>query len=549
MRTAAQLIVKILESYDVKFIYGIPGAKIDGLFDALIDSNIRLILCRHEQNAAFMAAAYGRHNGKPGVVLVTSGPGVSNMATGLLTATTEGDPVVAIGGNVPVNMKYKSTHQNTDNVNLMKPVCKSSVEVSEPENITEVFANAFRLAMAPKSGACFISLPQDILFKQVHETSKPIPIPEHKMGHALEKSLDEASEAIMQAFKPVILVGLEASKYENVNALNAFIEKLKIPIVNTYHATGVVIKDLLPYYVGRVGLFKNQPGDMLLDEADLIITIGFDAVEYDPEIWCKPSHTIVHINYSQATLHNLYQPEYEVIGNIQNNLRSLIVKITDVQSRIDPSKYNRELFSIVEKSASKKPLEGKIHPLRFIYELKKAVDEDTYICCDIGSVYIWLARYFYLHAPRHLLFSNGQQTLGVALPWALALQLDNTEHNVLSISGDGGFLFSSMELETAKRYNIPLVHFIWSDGTYNMVKEQQLLKYNRECAVHLGAIDIVSYAKAFGMKGVELHHPEEIGTIIKKAFKEKSQILINVPIDYSDNQQLFTSLHDKNDGN
>ena len=209
--TGGQLVVKCLEAQGVEYVFGIPGAKIDSVFNALEDSPIQLILCRHEQNAAFMAAAYGRLTGRPGVVLVTSGPGVSNLATGLLTATTEGDPVVALGGNVSRGMALKSAHQNTDNVQLMKPVTKTSVEVQVPQNIPEVIANAFRVATAPKSGACFISFPQDVLLESTAAPVIPLQ-PKISYGASNQSTVMAVANLINHAKFPVLLLGEEASR-------------------------------------------------------------------------------------------------------------------------------------------------------------------------------------------------------------------------------------------------------------------------------------------------------------------------------------------------
>ena len=295
-QNGAQLLVKCLEQHNVKQIFAIPGAKIDAVFDALNDSEIRVIVCRHEQNAAFMAAAYGRVTGQPGVVLVTSGPGVSNLATGLLTATTEGDPLIAIGGNVSTHMQMKESHQNADNKLLLAPTCKSSVEVTAVDNIPEAVENAFRLAKAPRSGACFISLPQDITLNKT--AIKPnSPSPSVHYGLARSASITQAQDLLKNARNPVILLGQEASRTVNTNAIRGFLKQYPLPVVSTYQAAGVISRDLLKCFAGRVGLFSNQPGDVLLNSADVVLTIGYNPVEYDPESWNKENNKqIIHLD-------------------------------------------------------------------------------------------------------------------------------------------------------------------------------------------------------------------------------------------------------------
>ncbi len=547
-QSAAQLLVKCLEAHGVEFVFGIPGAKIDKVFDALEDSPIKVVLCRHEQNAAFMAASYGRQTGKPGVVLVTSGPGVGNLATGLLTATTEGDPVVALGGNVPQNMKFKESHQNTDNAKLLECVTKSSVEVTAPEVVPESLANAFRLAAAPRAGACFISLPQNIMLTDASKLSA-YTAPPIAFGRARTSAIADAAERLGQARAPVLLLGEEASRPDNHAAINAFLQKHPIPAINTYQAAGVISRENMPCFYGRAGLFRNQPADRVLDKSDFVVSVGFNPVEYDPETWnADMDRDILHIDYACANVHSQYRPVCELLGEISVNLR-LLTDATPSVRRVSYPEIQHELFSIVENAGEKTGRPGTVHPLRFVHELAQVIDDDTVVCCDIGSVYMWLARYLFSHRPHQILFSNGQQTLGVGLPWGMATKFAFPQKKVISISGDGGFLFSAMELETAVREGLQLTHIVWRDGSYDMVKEQQLMKYHREASVALGTVHLPSFARAFGAKGYQVTAPEEILPTLREAQAVAGPTLIDVEIDYSDNRQLFADAHDKDVGN
>lgn len=540
MKNGAQLFAECLVNQGVEVIFGIPGAKIDALFDALIDTPIKVILCRHEQNAAFMAAAMGRLTGKPGVVLVTSGPGVSNLVTGMLTATTEGDPLVAIGGNVSRSMKLKESHQSSDNVRITEGATKKSVEIAMAENIPEVVENAFRLAQAPRAGATFISIPQDVLSEEVSDV--PLSEPrEVKLGAARKEEVAKAATLIQEAKKPVLLLGLEASRENNTHAIRTLLKKTPIPTVSMYQAAGVIPRDLLHCFVGRVGLFHNQPGDRLLEDADLVMTVGYSPVEYDPEIWNKGGNkTLIDVDYQPTKIHTAYAPTLELVGDIEKTLTNLSEQLparNEVPNAPAIQTLQNELIKRIEEG---KDLGGeKIHPLRFIHDLRLVIDDQTTIACDIGTHYMWLARYFFSHAPHHLLFSNGQQTLGVALPWAMATRLVRPNEKIVSISGDGGFLFSATELETAVRENLSFVHCVWTDGSYDMVKQQQLLKYNRECAVSFGPVDLVQFAQSFGATGFRVSHSDELLPTLEKALKTKGPVLLDVPIDYSQNEELF----------
>jgi acetolactate synthase I/II/III large subunit len=541
----AELFAKCLVQHGVKFLFGIPGAKIDALFDALLDTPIKVILCRHEQNAAFMAGIVGRLTGQPGVVLVTSGPGVSNLVTGLLTATTEGDPMVAIGGGVPRAMKLKESHQSADNIKLTEGATKQSWEVLLADNIPEIVDNAFRTAASPRSGAIFISIPQDVL----NETASVKPhraIPPILFGHDGLSSIDQAAKWIEKAKNPVLLLGLESSRPENTKAIRDLLSKTRIASVNTFQAAGVLSRDLLDCFVGRVGLFKNQPGDELLDRADVVVAIGYSAVEYNPEIWnAKKGKKIIHIDYNAANIHSSYVPEIEILGDIASNLQEL-------KSRLPVRKQIREQMQVqklqnalLDKRVSRSKGHGPlVHPLQFIADLRKAIDDKTIVVSDIGTHYMWLARYFLTYSPHHLLFSNGQQTLGVALPWAIAAKLVRPKSKVISISGDGGFLFSAMELETAVREKLPIVHCVWCDGAYDMVRQQQLMKYHRESCVAFGPVDLVQFAESFGAIGFRVSQSDELLPILKKAFSMNGPVIVEIPIDYSDNAALFKTVHE-----
>lgn len=539
-RRAARLLVECLERHGVKIIFGLPGAKIDSVFDALLDSSIRVILCRHEQNAAFMAAAYGRLTGKPGVVLVTSGPGVSNLTTGLLTATTEGDPIIALGGSVPRNTRLRDTHQNVDNLKLMGAVTKNAMEIMMPETIPEIVENAFRIATRPRCGAVFLSLPQDMLMEMT-ETAANDPAPPVAWSIATDAVLVQAAALINKARLPVLLLGWEASRPENSNAIQAFLHKTPLATVGTYQAAGAVSRELLACFFGRVGLFKNQPGDTLLEAADLVITVGYDGIEYEPGVWnTGRAKSIVHIDYHGANIHPAYVPALEITGDIATNLLALMPKLQISQRIPDLPVLQDRQRRLTERYESGAHMTGRlVHPLRFMNDLSRALPDDATVISDIGSHYIWLAHYFTSYRPRHLLFSNGQQTLGVALPWAMACTIARPGKKVVSISGDGGFLFSAMELETAVREQMDLVHFVWGDGAFNMVLEQQKLKYHRESAVRFGHVDLVKYAESFGAKGYKVNDSEELAPIMEAALRQKGPILVEVPIDYSDNPELF----------
>src|ERR1700733_13751475 len=321
--TGADIVVKTLEQQGVKWIFGIPGAKIDKVFDTLADSSIQTVVCRHEQNAAFIAGGIGRMTGKAGVAVATSGPGVSNLVTGLATANTEGDPVIALGGAVPLANRLKKIHQSMDSVNLMRPVTKYSAEVDSPESVSEVMTAAFRSAESDRPGAAFVSLPMDIMIGPA-ECEVLTPAAYSGTGPADSVAIKEAARLINQAKRPIVLLGLLASKPENAAAVHELMESGKMPVVGTFQAAGAVSANLFGNFGGRVGQINNQPADEILAAGDLIITIGYDPVEYWPSIWNKSNKRIVvHVDALPADIDNSYSPTVELIGNIAATIRLL----------------------------------------------------------------------------------------------------------------------------------------------------------------------------------------------------------------------------------
>lgn len=544
VKTGADLLVESLEAQGVKYIFGIPGAKIDRVFDRLRDSSIQTIVCRHEQNAAFIAGGIGRMTGKAGVVLVTSGPGVSNLATGLATANSEGDPIVAIGGAVTVDNALKQIHQSMDQVGLLRPVTKFSAEINSSKTVAEVVANAFRIAESGRPGATYLNARMDIM---VGEAAGDVltPVSPEELGPASAVAISEAADMINAAERPVLFLGMLASQPHNGEAIRELMRKTGLPAVSTYQAAGVVSRDLFHLFGGRAGLFHTQPADHLLDGADLVVTIGYDPIEYEPGQWNKGrKRNIIHIDGTPLDADRDYHPQIDLSGDIAATLKSLTGEVkrrtlTSETAFLDEIAREREEFSKVAAAKTGTP----VHPMRLVHELQNLLTDDTTLCSDMGSFHIWLARHLYSFRTRQLLITNGQQTLGVGLPWGIAACLVRPSEKVISVSGDGGFLFSAMELETAVRLKCNLVHLVWIDGSYDMVKFQEVAKYGRSSGVDFGPVDFVKYAEAFGAKGAYIQNSDQIEPVLKTALETPGPVIVGVPVDYSDNWKLTKDLH------
>ena len=544
-RYGADAIIDSLVNHDVKYVFGVPGAKIDRVFERLEhptnEKAPQLIITRHEQNAAFMAQGIGRITGKPGVVLTTSGPGVSNLATGLVTATAEGDPVLAISGQVQRTDLLRLTHQSMDNVALLAPVTKYAAEVQEPENISEVIANAYQEAEAAKQGASFVSVPQDVTDSEV-KTAPIAPMPAPVLGPASPVESTLLAQRIKTAKLPVLLLGMRASDPETTKSIRNLVEETHLPVVETFQGAGIIPRELEDDFFGRVGLFRNQPGDQLLKHADLVIAVGYDPIEYEPRNWNNEGDAnIIVIDSMRAEVDKNFQPERELVGDISQTLDFLLPYMKGFKLPESSREYLdglQEKLKLRDEPPAVTENQVTSHPLSIIQALQDRVTDDMTVSVDVGSFYIWMARHFRSYEPRHLLFSNGMQTLGVALPWAISAALVRPNTQIVSVSGDGGFLFSSQDLETAVRLGLNIVHIIWNDGHYDMVKFQEELKYGKSAGVNFGSVDFVKYAESFGATGLRVEKAQDLEKVLDQAFATEGPVVVDIPVDYSDNKEL-----------
>lgn len=541
----ARLLVRSLEAQGVTRVFGIPGAKVAPVFDALVDARIETIVCRHEQNAAFIAGGLGRLTGRAGVVLTTSGPGVSNLVTGLATANTEGDPIVALGGAVPVADRLKQTHQSMNTVALMRPVTKYAAEIDAPGAVCEAVASAFRAAESGRPGAAFLSLPKDVMEAPgVGPVLTPTRVP--PLGAAPDAAIAEAARLVDAAERPVVLLGMLASRPAAAAALRDLLAHARLAVVGTFQAAGAVPPERRDCFGGRVGLFHNQPADRLLDAADLVLTIGFDPVEYDPALWnAGRTRTLIHVDCVPADPDRHYRPDVELLGDVAATLRALTARLgarpTVAQAAL-LAEIARERAAVATAAAAHGDLP--VHPLRLVHALQTLLDDGTTLCSDMGSFHIWLARHLVAHRPRQILIGNGQQTLGVGLPWGIAACLADPGAPVVSVSGDGGFLFSAVELETAVRLRCNLVHLVWTDGAYDMVRIQQVAAYGRESAVRFGPVDVVQLAASMGAAGMRIDRADRIEAVLRDAMATPGPVVVDVPVDYRDNPSLMAAMHD-----
>lgn len=543
--TAAEVLVKCLEKEGVEYVFGIPGEENLDMMNALEKSNIRVIVVRHEQGAAFMADMYGRLTGKAGVCFSTLGPGAANLITGTADANSDGAPVIAITGQVGTERMHLTSHQYLDLVELFAPITKRSKQIVNPDSVNEIIRIAFKYAESEKPGACHIDLPTNVAKMKVTPGLAEIPIDKqvYSKEYASFSSIDQAAALIYKAKRPVILVGHSAVRNHAGEALTSFADELKIPVVNTMMAKGIVpYKN--KYSMWTIGIPQKDYQNKILDMADLVIAVGYDIVEFAPGKWNENGkHKIIHIDQRPAHINMLYQPQVQVIGDISYSLQQ-------IQYRSDPKEEPTEILNLKKEMVREyesfaNDTSFPMKPQKILYDVRKFMGEDDIVISDVGAHKMWIAREYNCYKPNTCIISNGFATMGIAVPGAVAAKLINMDKKVLAISGDGGFMMNSQEYETALREGAPIVTLIFSDASYGLIKWKQIDHFGKNCFVDFTNPDFVKYAESMHAKGYRVEKAEDLIPILEDAFKQTVPCIIDCPVDYSENTKLSEYLHEK----
>lgn len=545
----ADLIVDTLVKNGVKYVFQLPGGKLGPLLMALKkrEENIKVVTVRHEQNAGFMAQGIGRLTGKPGVVMTTSGPGALNLVTALATATSDGDPVLAIAGQVPQAKLLTPYPQNPNISSVMNDstITKYSKEIEHTDALADEVANVYVASISGNPGAVFMDIPGNILLEETDKNGLEfLPLVSQLANTISDKStIITAVNKIKAAKRPVIIIGARAADEKAATAIQAFVRKTGIPVVETFEATGLLTREFNYSYVGRVGLFNNLPGDELVFNSDLVITLGLNLVEYWASVWNTDNKSIIAIDTVVDHLDETYIPDTLVLGNIAKNLETITDGITE-QDISD--EWKAIIHTLQEKLTEKKqvPVQTStdaLHPLEIVDSLQQIIDSHpkTTVIMDGGSHEVWMGSYLNVYQPKHFLMSDGEQTLGVGLPWAISAALLRPEEKILSSGGDGSFMFSSQELATVAHYNLNIVQVIWVDKEYNMVEFQQELDYDgQKEGVDIDYIDYKKMAESYGIHAVRVSSKEALDAALNEAYASDTPMVIEMMEDNRENIHL-----------
>ncbi|MFT9077355.1 acetolactate synthase large subunit [Ethanoligenens sp.] len=536
----AELMVKCLENEGVEYIFGIPGEENLAVIDALNRSSIRFIITRHEQGAAFMADVYGRLTGHAGVCLATLGPGATNLVTGVADANGDGAPLVAITGQVGTERMHITSHQYLDLTKMYEPVSKRTKLVVRPDTINEIVRLAFKYAESERPGAAHIDLPVNISKMTISSGGKPLKRVSPHKEFADISNIESAAAEIFKAKKPVILAGSSAVRNHAFTAITRFAETLKIPVVNTMMAKGI-IPCTSKYAMMTIGIPQKDYANQIVAASDLIIAIGYDIVEYSPSKWNPDgSIPIIHVGTRPAHINKCYQCRVEVVGDISKSLE-LIQARTDRYTEPEFALSTKAKFK-AEQSTYADDRSFPAKPQKILHDVRQVMGEDDILLSDVGAHKMWIARLYECHRPNTCIISNGFATMGIALPGAIAAKLVYPDQKVLAVVGDGGFMMNVQELETAVRLKLNFVVLIFHDCSYGLIKWKQMDQYGANSCVDFTNPDFVRLAEAMYCKGYRIEKVEDLIPTLENAFAQKVPAIIDCMVDYSENVKLSKHL-------
>jgi acetolactate synthase I/II/III large subunit len=534
MTKGSELLVAALENEGVDRVFGIPGEENLDVVEAIRKSSIQLVITRHEQAAAFMAATFGRLTGKPGVCIATLGPGALNFATGAAYALLGAMPMIIITGQKGILSSRQAQFQIVDVVGTMKPLTKLARQIFSPAMIPTLVREAFRVAQEERPGPVHLELPEDI----AGANSEPVPlVPPHPVELPLAgaNALDRAAKMILDAERPLLMLGAAASRPRSTSDLAQFVLRTRIPYFTTQMGKGTVPGGTA-LYMGTAALSERDYVHEAIERADLIITIGHDTVEKPPFIMGQGGPKVIHIGYQPAHIEQVYFPQAEIVGDLGPSLRLLADRIEGKLRHAQALLPLREgILARIEDRAT----EDRLTPQRLVHDVRSVMPADGIVALDNGMYKIWFARNYRTTVANTLLLDNALATMGAGLPSAMMAALLYPKRRVLAVCGDGGFMMNSQELETAVRLKLNLVVLIIEDHAFGMIRWKQAVDGFTDFGMTFSNPDFVRYAEAYGARATRVGTAAELAPTLEKAFSAGGLHLVIVPVDYSENKRVL----------
>ncbi|MDI6715754.1 MAG: biosynthetic-type acetolactate synthase large subunit [Actinomycetota bacterium] len=542
--TGAEALIKSLEKEGVEVIFGYPGGVVLPIYDALYDNKkIRHVLVRHEQCAGHAADAYARATGKVGVCLVTSGPGATNLVTGIANAWMDSVPIVAITGQVATHVIGTDAFQEADITGITMPITKHNYLVKDVNQLPSTVKQAFLLAKTGRPGPVLIDLPVDISkaeidFKYPEDASIPGYKPTYK-GHM--KQIKEAAKLLVQAEKPIIYAGGGIIKSEAWDELRQLAELVQIPVTTTLMGKGAFPDDH-PLSLRMLGMHGTRYANYAIMDSDLIFAVG---VRFDDRVTGKistfaPHATIIHVDIDPAEISKNIPAHLPIVGDAKIVLKDLVAEIKKGKTpHSDKTRWHELIASWKKKYPLHYHQDGAIRPEYVVETINKLTkDMDVIVTTGVGQNQMWAAQFYSANKPRSFISSGGLGTMGFGLPAAIGAQIGRPDAVVIDIDGDGSIQMVSQELATVAANKLPIIIAILNNGYLGMVRQWQELFYKKRYSqvdLNVGTPDFVKLAEAYGIKGVRVTDIGDVSKILKKAIKDRKPILIDFMVAREEN--------------
>jgi acetolactate synthase I/II/III large subunit len=541
MTKGSDLFVAALENEGVQRIFGVPGEENLDTVESLRTSSIKLVVTRHEQSAAFMAATYGRLTGHPGVCMSTLGPGALNLATGAAYAHLGAMPMIMITGQKPIRRSQQARFQIVDMVATMKPLTKFSRQIVSTQSIPTIVREAFRVAAEERPGPVHLELPEDVAGEKAIDVAM-VPVHEAELPVAPFAALDRAAEMIRQAERPLVMLGAAASRQRLGSDLAWFLARTGIPFFSTQMGKGIVAEESaeqsIDLWLGTAALSERDYVHEAIDRADLIIAIGHDTVEKPPFFMGPGGPNVIHVSYVPPNIEEVYFPQASVVGDVGPSLSLLA-------DRLEGQLPNGSALLPLRDSILARVMAGAdddrfpLTPQRIVADVRKVMPEDGIVALDNGMYKIWFARNYRTPRSNTLLLDNALATMGAGLPSAMMASILNPGRQVLAVCGDGGFMMNSQELETAVRLKLNLVVLILQDDAYGMIRWKQAVEKFADFGLTFGNPDFVKYAESYGARGARVESTQAFIPTLQAAFDAGGVHLVTAPIDYAENVRVL----------
>jgi acetolactate synthase-1/2/3 large subunit len=527
----AEILTHALESQGVEVIFGYPGGAIMPVYDALVDSKMKHILVRHEQGAALAADGYARVTGKAGVCLATSGPGATNLVTGLANAFLDSVPVVAITGQVATSFMGTDAFQEVDMLGISMPVVKHSFVARDAASLPKIVHDAFKIATSGRPGPVLIDLPKDIANAKV-EHVRFFEIGDDEQLQPDLTNIELARDLILESKRPLLYCGGGTRIARATQEVRDFVKATGIPTVCTLQGLGALPADH-PLYLGMLGMHGTRSANMAVQECDLLICVG---ARFDDRVTGKlaefaPHAKVIHMDIDSAEIGKLRGVHCALQGDIKSSMNSLHVR-TEHDQWVQECQTNKTTFAWRYDAPTER-----VYAPKFIKELSERACENTYISCDVGQHQMWVAQHYGFKRQEQHLTSGGLGTMGFGLPAAIGVQLAYPEARVINITGDGSIMMNIQELATIKRYNLPLKIVLIDNQHLGMVRQWQELffeeRYSEVCLDDNP--DFEKLASAFDIPTIKVEYDKDIIPAIEKLLSHEGPLLVHVPIDPLDN--------------